>query len=131
MLTRAAERVAEGGWTNVELVHSDAATYDFPQDVGRVLSTAGLTLIAEFDAIIERAADALPSGGRFVVYDFKIPDGWPEWRIQVQMRIRARFGQTRDLDERRPWESMARHFPIHTMEELYGGLAYLSVGVKP
>jgi hypothetical protein len=47
------------------------------------------------------------------------------------MRIRARFGQTRDLGERRPWESIARHFPVHTMEELYAGLAFLSVGEKP
>ena len=131
MLDRARERVARHGWTNVELVHSDVAAYAFPSGVQRIISTAGITLVPEYDLVVARAAKALVSGGRLVIYDFKIPDDWPEWRIKIQMRIRARFGQTRDLDERRPWESIARHFPVHTMEELYAGLAFLSVGEKP
>lgn len=130
MLDRAKERIEGQGWSNVELVHSDAAVYRFPRGVQRILSTAGITLVPEYDQVIARASEALAPGGRLVVYDFKIPDDWPEWRIQIQMRIRARFGQTRDLDERRPWESIAGHFPIHTMEELYAGLAFLSVGEK-
>ena len=131
MLDRARERVARHGWTNVELVHSDVAAYAFPSGVQRIISTAGITLVPEYDLVVARSAKALASGGRLVIYDFKIPDDWPEWRIQIQMRIRARFGQTRDLGERRPWESIARHFPVHTMEELYAGLAFLSVGEKP
>jgi demethylmenaquinone methyltransferase/2-methoxy-6-polyprenyl-1,4-benzoquinol methylase len=131
MLERAEERVAHHGWTNIELVHADAAEYVFPAGINRIISTAGITLVPEYDQVIGRAADALRSGGRLVIYDFKIPEGWPEWRIQVQMRIRARFGQTRDLEERRPWESIASHFPVHSMQELYGGLAFLSVGEIP
>jgi demethylmenaquinone methyltransferase/2-methoxy-6-polyprenyl-1,4-benzoquinol methylase len=131
MLDRARERVASHGWMNVELVHSDAAEYHFPTGVQRILSTAGITLVPEYDRIIEHAAQSLAPGGRLVIYDFKIPEGWPEWRIQVQMRIRARFGQTRDLEARRPWDSIARHFAVHSMQELYGGLAFLSVGEKP
>ena len=131
MLAKAAERVERHGWTNVELVHSDAAAYAFPPGVCRILSTGGITLVAEYDDVIGRAAAALPPGGRLVIYDFKIPENWPEWRIEVQMRIRARFGQTRDLDARRPWESVARHFPLHHTRELYSGLAFLSVGEIP
>lgn len=131
MLEKAAERVRRHGWKNVDLVHADAAVYEFPARVTRILSTAGITLVAEYDEVIARAARALPPGGRLVLYDFKIPEDWPEWRIQVQMRIRARFGQTRDLAERKPWESMARHFPIHRTRELYSGLAFLSIGEIP
>ena len=131
MLEQAADRVRRHGWTNVELVHADAAAYEFPTGVSRILSTAGITLVAEYDAVIARAAAALPPGGRLVLYDFKIPEDWPEWRIQVQMRIRARFGQTRDLDARKPWESVARHFPVHRTRELYSGLAFVSVGEIP
>lgn len=131
MLERAADRVRRRGWTNVELVHADAAAYEFPAGVSRILSTAGITLVAEYDEVVARAARALPPGGRLVLYDFKIPENWPEWRIQVQMRIRARFGQTRDLDTRRPWESVARHFPVHRTRELYSGLSFLSVGEIP
>lgn len=131
MLEKAAERVRRHGWKNVDLVHADAAVYEFPARVTRILSTAGITLVAEYDEVIARAARALPPGGRLVLYDFKIPEDWPEWHIQVQMRIRARFGQTRDLAERKPWESMARHFPIHRTRELYSGLAFLSIGEIP
>ena len=131
MLERAAERVARHGWNNVELVQSDLAEFAIPPGVQRIVSTAGLTLVPEYDRVIADAADALAPGGRLVIYDFKIPADWPEWRITIQMRIRARFGQTRDLEDRRPWESVATRFPIHSMEELYGGLAFLSVGEKP
>lgn len=131
MLERAAARIERHGWSNVELVHSDAAAYAFPPGVKRIVSTAGLTLVPEYDRVVADAAQALEAGGRLVIYDFKIPADWPEWRIEIQMRIRARFGQTRDLDERRPWVSVARHFPVHSMEELYGGLAFLAVGEKP
>lgn len=131
MLAQAAARVERHGWDNVELVHCDAAEFRFPTSVRRIVSTAGLTLVPEYDRIVADAAGALGPGGRFVVYDFKIPEDWPEWRIELQMRIRARFGQTRDLAERRPWESVARYFPIHSTEELYSGLAFLAVGEKP
>ncbi|HJU86368.1 MAG TPA: methyltransferase domain-containing protein [Gemmatimonadota bacterium] len=131
MLEKAAERVRRHGWRNVDLVHADAADYEFPPGVMRILSTAGITLVAEYDEVIARAARSLSPGGRMVLYDFKIPENWPEWRIQVQMRIRARFGQTRDLEERKPWESIARHFPIHRTRELYSGLAFLSIGEIP
>lgn len=131
MLEKAAERVRRHGWTNVELVHADAAAYAFPSGVSGILCTAGITLVEEYDDVIAGAAAALAPGGRLVLYDFKIPEGWPEWRIQVQMRIRARFGQTRDLEARRPWESVARHFPLHHTRELYSGLAFLSVGEVP
>ena len=131
MLEKAAERVQRHGWKNVVLVHADAADYAFPPGVTRILSTAGITLVAEYDEVIARAAKSLSPGGRMVLYDFKIPEGWPEWRIQVQMRIRARFGQTRDLEDRKPWESIARHFTIHRTLELYSGLAFLSIGEIP
>ena len=131
MLEKAAERILRHDWKNVELVHADSAAFEFPPGIPRVISTAGITLIAEYDEVIARAARALAPGGRLVLYDFKIPEDWPEWRIQVQMRIRARFGQTRDLEERRPWESVARHFPVHRTRELYSGLAFLSVGEIP
>ena len=131
MLAQAETRVERHGWKNVELVHCDAAEFRFPPGVRRIVSTAGLTLVPEYDRIVADAARALGPGGRFVVYDFKIPEDWPEWRIELQMRIRARFGQTRDLQERRPWESVARYFPIHSMEELYSGLAFLAIGEIP
>lgn len=130
MLARARERVEREGWTNVELVESDAASYEFPPGIDGVVSTCAITLVPEFDDIIARGAAALAPGGRFVVYDLKEPERWPEWAIRAYVAISRPFAVTRDLGERRPWESIARHFPVHAVAELYGGAAYVAVGEK-
>lgn len=131
MLERARRRVRRAGWRNVELVHADAATWPFPPGIHGILCTAGLSLISEYDDVIERAATALAPGGRMVVYDFKRREGGSGWSARLQALLRRPFGQTRDLAERRPWESLARHLPDFEMTELYGGSAYVAVGRKP
>lgn len=45
MLDEATGRVAAHGWSNVELVTSDAPVYVFPSAVDRILSTFALTLV--------------------------------------------------------------------------------------
>jgi ubiquinone/menaquinone biosynthesis C-methylase UbiE len=130
MLARAGGRVEREGWTNVELVESDAATYEFPPGVDGIVSTCAITLVPEYDDVIARGAAALAPGGRFVVFDLKEPDRWPEWAIRAYVAISRPFAVTRDLGERKPWESIARHFPVHAVTELYGGAAYVAVGEK-
>jgi ubiquinone/menaquinone biosynthesis C-methylase UbiE len=58
MLARATERVLAKGWSNVELVKSDAADYGFPVTVDGILSTSALTLVPEFDVVVQRGACA-------------------------------------------------------------------------
>ncbi len=130
MLEQARARVERAGWRNVELVHSDAAEYDFPAGVNGILSTCALTLVPEYDEVIARGAVALASGGRLAVFDLKEPARWPEWAIRGYVAISRPFAVTRDLGRREPWESVARHFPVHATQELYGGAAYLTVGEK-
>lgn len=131
MLDRARERVEREGWANVELVQSDAAAYVFPEGVDGVLSTAAITLVPEYDAVIRRAAAALAPGGRLSIFDFKEPEGVPEPFVRFMVAISRPFGVSRDLGERHPWESVARWLPDHTMTELYGGFAYVITGRKP
>jgi ubiquinone/menaquinone biosynthesis C-methylase UbiE len=76
MLDQAAERVAANGWSNVELVKSDAAKYAFPSGLEGILSTFALTLVPDFDEVVRNGALALAQGKRFVVLDFKRPSGW-------------------------------------------------------
>lgn len=130
MLERAGERVEREGWTNVELVRQDAATYDFSPGVNGILSTCAITLVPEYDEVIARGAAALAPGGRLVVFDFKEPDRWPEWAIRTFVALSRPFAVTRDLGERKPWESIARHFQVHAVTELYAGAAYVAVGEK-
>ena len=130
MLEQAGDRIQRAGWENVELVESDAAAYEFPSGVNGIFSTFSLTLVPEYEDVIARGAAALRPGGRLVILDFKEPAGWPEWAIGLYVELGRPFGTTRDLAQRKPWEAIARRFPVHGVMELYGGAAYIAVGEK-
>lgn len=130
MLKQAKSRVVKNEWENIRLVKSDAAEYDFPAGINGVYSTFALTLVPEYQAVIERASDALVDGGRFVLLDFKKPEQWPLWVIKFGVAITKPFGVTLDLAERKPWEVMKSCFPNVTVTDLYGGFFYIAVGEK-
>lgn len=130
MLQQARQRVAKNGWRNVSLNQSDATEYILPSGVNRVLSTFALTLVPEFEQVIERAAQALAPAGRLVVLDFKKPKQWPLLVIKLGVWITRPFGVSLDLTERKPWVAMARYFPDLRIQECYGGFVYIATGVK-
>jgi ubiquinone/menaquinone biosynthesis C-methylase UbiE len=47
MLAEARKRVQKEGWTNVELVRADAATFEFPENLDGIFSCLAITLIPE------------------------------------------------------------------------------------
>jgi demethylmenaquinone methyltransferase/2-methoxy-6-polyprenyl-1,4-benzoquinol methylase len=130
MLARAEQRIAGHGWRNFALVQSDAAVCAFPSEVQGVLSTFALTLVPEYEAVIARAAAALAPGGRLAVLDLRRPAGWPLWLLQLAVLFAKPFGVSLDLAERKPWESMKRHFPHVETKGFFGGIVYLAVGGK-
>lgn len=130
MLEQARARVQRHGWQNIRLAQTDAAEYSFPADVSGVLSTFALTLVPEYQTVIERASHALVKGGRFVVLDLKRPARWPLWALKIGVAITTPFGVTLDLGERKPWEAMKTCFHRVTVTELFGGFAYIAVGEK-
>lgn len=130
MLDQAREKIEEHDWSNIELTRSDAAKYDFPQNIQGVISSFALTLVPEFEAVIERAFQALASGGRMVVLDLKLPENLPTWMIKIAILITRPFGVTLDLSDRKPWLVMQKYFPDTSVIQLFGGFAYIAVGVK-
>jgi demethylmenaquinone methyltransferase/2-methoxy-6-polyprenyl-1,4-benzoquinol methylase len=130
MLEKARTRIERSGWKNVLLVQSDAAKYLFPPSTKGVITTFALTLVPEYEEIIERAANSLVNGGRFVILDFKKPERWPLWAVKVGVAITKPFGVSLDLAERKPWEAMIKYFKNVTMTEIFGGFVYIAAGEK-
>ncbi len=128
MLDQARARVEEKGWSNVELIQADAAAHDFPTGLQGIISTFALTLTPDYDCIIQKSADALASGGRFVLLDMKKPDNLPTWLVNLMVFITKPFGVTLDLSDRHLWESIATYFAHTSFEELFFGFLYVAVG---
>ncbi|MBT8332004.1 MAG: class I SAM-dependent methyltransferase, partial [Deltaproteobacteria bacterium] len=115
MLEKAKKRVRRNGWRNIELVHSDAATYEFPAKLQGVVSTFALSFVPEYKQVIKNAASALDSGGKLVVADHRKPDRWPLSLVKFSVMITKPFGVSFDLLKKKPWEAMAVYFPRVTV----------------
>ena len=131
MLACAVDRVECAGWKNVELVHSDLVKYDFPKGVNKVLSTGVFGFVADYDRVIETVSHALAADGRLVIMDGKQPEHWPSWLLKLFVCIGRPFGLSHDYINRSPWESVERHFQETALEEMYGGMIYISSGTVP
>jgi demethylmenaquinone methyltransferase/2-methoxy-6-polyprenyl-1,4-benzoquinol methylase len=130
MLGRARKRAARHAWSNIELVESDAASYEFPAPVDGVLSTYTLVVVPDYDRVIENACRALKEGGRCAVLDQKLPSGLAS-RLGPFLDLLSRpLNYSRIVGERRLWESIQRHAGNVRVEELYFGFVYLAVGEK-
>jgi ubiquinone/menaquinone biosynthesis C-methylase UbiE len=130
MLAKARERIRRKGWQNVELVEADAARYEFPAGIQGVLSTFALTLVPEYEQIIDHAARALASGGRLVIADLKKADRWPLWLVKLAVLITKPFGVSLDLTDRKPWEVMRKYFSRVDVREFFAGSMYIATGEK-
>jgi len=134
MLAQAQDRIETNGWSNITLVHADAADFDFPSEVDAVLSTYALTQVPECAEVIEHAAAALSAGGRCVVLDLKIPDNTPRWLTQLGITTVGRFGSLEEWSLRRPWdairEAMQEEMADLSWTELFFGTAFLAAGSR-
>lgn len=128
MLEEANKRIRRNAWQNVTLVQSDAAEYRFPEHIDGVISTFAITLVPEYDRVIQKGSAALSPNKRFVIVDFKKPDRWPMWMINLFVILTRPFGVSLDIADRHPWESVARHMTTVEFRELYFGALYLCVG---
>lgn len=130
MLDVARTRVTRQDWDNVELVQADVAEWRMPDGVVGVFSTLALTLVPEYDAVIERVSRALGPGGRLAILDMKEPKAWPHWLVRLAVWLNMPFGVSIELADRHPWESVRNHLNEIEFREYYFGVLYLCVGEK-
>jgi ubiquinone/menaquinone biosynthesis C-methylase UbiE len=130
MLKQAQRRVKENGWSNVELVKSDAALYQFPPEIDGVISTFALTLSPEFEKVIINGCSALKAGKHWVVLDLKMPSNWLRHLAPLLIFLTRPFGVTKDLAVRRPWESMEKYLENVYLRNYYMGFVYIAAGER-
>ena len=134
MLARAQDRIATNGWRNVSLVQADAAGFDFPTDVGAILSTYALTQVPGCAEVIAHGAAALSGGGRWVVLDLKVPGNTPGWLAKLGTAIVRPFASVDEWIMRRPWEvirnAIQEELADLSWTELFFGTAFLAVGSR-
>lgn len=130
MLDQARRRVEENGWSNVDLVQSDAAKFRFSPKVDGILSTFALTLAPEFDAVIRDGCMALSPGRRWVILDLKMPSNRLSFLAPLFIYLTRPFGVTRDLASRHPWESMNKYLKNVSLAEFYLGFVYIASGER-
>lgn len=130
MLDKARQRVQDNGWTNVDLLLSDAAAFHFPEQVGGILSTFALTLVPEYDQVIQNGSRALAAGKRWVILDFKLPSNLFAHLAPVMAFLTRPFAVRMEMAERHPWESIERHLHNVQLTDLYGGFAYIAIGER-
>jgi ubiquinone/menaquinone biosynthesis C-methylase UbiE len=134
MLARARDRVEANGWSNVRLVQSDAASFDFPAEVDAILSTYALTQVPECAEVIAHGAAALSAGGRWAVLDLKVPDKTPGWLAHLGTATVRPFAAIDEWTMRRPWAAirgaMQQELANFSWTELFFGTAFLAAGSR-
>ncbi len=131
MLKEAEKQIIKEGWENFTLIQSDAAKYQFPKNINGIVTSYAITLIPEFDSIINSGSKALTKGGKFVVLDFKKPDKWPEWFSKIMLTIFIKpYGGTYELKDRHAWESLGKYLSLKEFKEYYFGSTYIATGEK-
>jgi ubiquinone/menaquinone biosynthesis C-methylase UbiE len=132
MLAQAERRIGTHGWSNISLVQSDAAEFEFSPEVDAVLSTYALTQVPECDRVIAHGAAALSGGGRWVVLDLKAPDSAPRWLAHLGTTVARPFGSIDEWVARRPWDvirgAMQDTLADLSWNELCFGTAFLAAG---
>ncbi|GAB5550199.1 MAG: hypothetical protein SangKO_099590 [Sandaracinaceae bacterium] len=131
MLAQAHQRVEDAGWETVELVEADVREFTFPEGVRGVLSTFGLEMVPEHEAVVRRALVALAPGGRIAVGGLRHPERWPEWVVRLGALVNRPFGVSQAYEDVQPWRSVQALAEDVRYQEHLLGAAYLTSGQAP
>ncbi len=130
MLDQAKKRVKENGWENVELVQSDFAKYQFPQEIDGIFATGALQYSTQYDKIVKQGYDALKSNKKFVIMDFKMSQGPAKIFAPLIVSFTKPFAADEEYLKGTAWKSIEKYFEKSSYQEGWGGFLYISVGVK-
>jgi demethylmenaquinone methyltransferase/2-methoxy-6-polyprenyl-1,4-benzoquinol methylase len=129
MLNQARQIITFNHWTNIQLVCSDVAQFEFPSNVNAVVSAYTLILVPNCKQVISNAHESLSPGGRLVILDMAWPSYFPLWFRHILFFLRS-YGVTLDVLRRRSWEvvqlSMKELFHDYSQKQFWFGFFYLA-----
>ncbi|MFO0838508.1 MAG: methyltransferase domain-containing protein [Phycisphaerae bacterium] len=126
MLERAQRRVAANGWENVELTHGDATQMQIGRRFDGILFAYSLTMIPDWRAALDRAAEHLKPGGRLVVLDFGPFRSWGPLAPLMRAWLRANHVETLGGYV----EGVRERFADATVYYWFGGYNFTAVARK-
>lgn len=128
MLAVAAKRIADAGWTNIELIEAPAQEAEIPDaDAAIFFFTHDLM---RTPAALDKATTAVRHGGRVVTAGAKRPSLWLA-PIALAAQLIMRRYVTTDEGLARPWDLLADRLEDVTSESLLLGAIYLVAGRRP
>lgn len=129
MLAKAREKIAYQKWKNITLIESNAEDVEIPpESVDAVLSFYTHDIMSSRHAV-ERAVQALRSGGRFTVAGSRLVGGARGWLLDRVTLAYAQTAITRPLTVR-PWRNLEDVLgPLKVQKHLLGS-SYIAYGAK-
>lgn len=137
MLSRARRRVERAGWDGVHCLQRDARALTLddlaearggPVQLDAVLTTLGLSVIPDWERVLDSTWALLPPGGRYAIFDI-YTEAWVPTTSLVRLLARA------DMT-RRTWERLealgatVEHRFLAGSPHVHGGRPFLAVGIK-
>jgi len=126
MLEQAKKKIRIFNWNNVDVYEQNAMEFDY-KNVAGVISTLAFTLIPEYEELIKKISKELPKNKKFVIMDLKLSKSLPFWMMKFLVLFARPFGVTLDLANKKPYESIQKHFKHVKMEEHFFGILYICV----
>src|SRR5262249_33037382 len=130
MLATARKELARQGLENVTLVQRDAANYTAPEPLDAVIFGFSYNTMPHHLSVLQQALAQLRPGGRVVIMDAKLPNGWMGKLITpfaIWLMRQTLLGNPL----MRPWEHLAAVTDNCNMREFLLSSYYICRGTKP
>jgi demethylmenaquinone methyltransferase/2-methoxy-6-polyprenyl-1,4-benzoquinol methylase len=127
MLAEARKLIESRGWSNVQLLHQDAAQLQVDRDVDGVLFSLSYSVLPEPRPALARAWERLRPSSRVVVMDMGLTQDGPYRLLAPIGRLLVKFAPGDAYSD--PWSDLAGYGTVET-ERFMFGLYYVSVVTK-
>ncbi|HET7054328.1 MAG TPA: methyltransferase domain-containing protein [Solirubrobacterales bacterium] len=128
MLAEARRLIERRGWSNVQLLHQDAAQLELDRDVDGVLFSLSYSAMPEPRPALARAWERLRPRSRVVVLDMGLTQGGPFRLLAPIGRLLVKFAPGDAYSD--PWSDLANYGRVETKRFLLG-FFYVSAVAKP